>query len=131
MKFKKFLEKVSKDCSDGRGIIPDGPYKGWKVLRTSHLDDLRGNKQRDHNFECDDFEKLVMRFLEKRPLGIEDGEYSVTWKNKNGFQNMVISVDNKFKIITFITIIQLDKKTPKYTLKSKTRQVYLGNVDAP
>ena len=131
MSFKVFLEKVSQDCSDGRGIIPDGPYKGWKVLRTNHLDDYRGNKQRDHNFECNDFEKIVLKFLEKRPLGIEDGEYSITWKNQDGYQNAVVSVNNKFQVITFVTIIQMNKKTPKYTLKSNTRKVYIGIVNAP
>ena len=45
-------EKVSPDCSDGAGIIPEGPYKGWKVYRTNHIDDIRKEtgKERDHGF---------------------------------------------------------------------------------
>ena len=75
-------EKVSKDCSDGSGVIPDGPYKGWKVIRTRHLDEPRppSEKERDDGFLCDTFENLVLAFLKKR-LNIQDGKYLLEWKN--------------------------------------------------
>ncbi len=109
--FIELIEKVSPDCSTGDGVIPDGPYKGWHLIRTSHLDHVRPNgKQRDDSFDCSTFDAVITTLLQKRPLGLKDGKMQLTWKNKRGFQALVVGIDNSKKSIVFVTIMQLNKK---------------------
>jgi hypothetical protein len=137
--FKQFfMEVVTKDCSTGAGEIPDGPYKGWKVIRTRHLDEPRppSDEERDEGFDCKTFEKIVMTFLQKRPLGIQDGSYQLVWKNDKGYQVVVVDVNNKDKKITFITVIQGNKKNPigymtAPSMKKHQRLINLGKIDEP
>ena len=43
MFYELFLEKVSNDCQTGAGVVPNvGPFKDFKIIRTSHLDNKRG-----------------------------------------------------------------------------------------
>ena len=132
MKFKNFLEKVSPNCDTGSGVIPDGPYKGWKVYRTSHLDDIRkpSNKERDDGFSCATFEVLVKKFLQKRALGINSGKYQLTWKNSRGYQAVVVNVTNDNKTISFITVMQLNKKAAR-DYYAKGPSIDLGLIKEP
>jgi hypothetical protein len=104
-----FCEKVSPNCDNGSGVAPV-TIKGWKVIRTEHLDDPRppSGKERDEGFTCDTFEELVEQFLKKRPL-IQSGNYNITWKNSKGYQSMIVSVNAEAKEMTFITIIHGNK----------------------
>ncbi len=134
MTFKDYLqEKVSQDCSTGSGVIPDGPYKGWKLIRTSHLDDDRkSGMDRDENFDCDTFDAIVTKFLQKRPMGLKDGKYSLSWKNANGYQNTVVAVRNSDTSITFITVIQMNKKSARdYHHKKGQSSIDLGIIKEP
>ncbi len=126
-------EKVTPDCADGSGVIPDGPYKGWKVIRTSHLDDDRKNgKDRDVNFDCDTFDAIITKFLQKRPMGVKDGKYSLSWRNIDGYQNTIVAVKNGNKSITFITVIQMNKKSARdYHAKSGQVSIDLGIIKEP
>ena len=135
MTFRELLEKVSKDCSTGDGIIPDGPYKGWKVWRTNHLDKPRyptiSSVERDEGFECDTFDALVSTLLKKRPLGLKDGKTQITWKNTEGIQACMLDIDNKKKTITFITVMQLNKsRSTQYETKGSP-SIDLGNLNEP
>jgi len=136
--FKEYLklsEKVSPDCSTGAGEIPEGPWKGFKVVRTAHLDEPRPPKgnERDEGFNCDTFDKLMSTLLKKRPLGLQDGEYLIFWENKKGYQTAAIIVDNADKKVIFKTVIQGDKrKVQDYRLnKSGKRIIDLGKVPEP
>ncbi len=133
MKFKEIFEKVSQDCSTGAGEIPSGPYKGWKAIRTNHLDDTRppSERERDANFDCQTFDALIDGFLKKRPLGVQDGKYQITWKNKKGVQAFVINVDNSKKVITFITVMQLNKRSPQDYHAKGARAIDLGKILEP
>jgi hypothetical protein len=128
--FEELFEKVSRNCSDGSGEIPDGPYKGWQVIRTNHLDEPRppSDKERDDGFDCETFEDLVLAFLKKRPLGIKDDKYLIEYKNKKGYQSFVIKVLNKNKTITFITIMQLNKKRQGEYNITDERYIYIGTI---
>ncbi len=138
MKFKEYLakdlaEKVAPNCEAGGGEIPSGPYKGWKVIRTNHLDDIRppSEKERDEGFDCDTFDKLIYAFLSKRPLGINDGSYSLTWKNSKGHQNFVVSANNDKKTLTVVTIIQLNRKDQNGYHAKDSASIFLGNINKP
>jgi hypothetical protein len=128
----RLFEKVSRDCSNGPGIVPDGPYKGWELIRTSHLDEPRKNgKERDHDWNCQSFDNLVTKFLQKRPLGINDGKYTLTWKNSDGYQSCIVSVDNSRKSITFVTIMMLNKKSTRDYTKVGSTLINLGVIQLP
>ncbi len=133
MNFKDYLkEKVSPDCSDGPGVIPIGPWKDFKVIRTSHLDDDRKTgKDRDFGWQCDEFDTVMTKLFQKRPLGIKDAKYTITWKNKKGYQSAVVSINNKKKTATFITIMQLNKKSSRDYIKSGTTLIDLGPLKIP
>lgn len=133
MKFKLYLEKVSPDCSTGAGVIPDGPYKGWKVVRTSHLDDKRepSKLDRDHGFDCDTFDTLITKLTQKRPMGLKSGKLQITWKNPKGYQACVINISNDTKSITFITVMQLSRgRANQYETKGAP-SIDLGIVKEP
>jgi hypothetical protein len=71
-------------------------------------------------------------FFRKRPLGVSDGDYSIFWRNSKGVQSAVINVNNKTKKITWVTIMQLNKKSPgDYRVKKNTIKLNLGNVPEP
>jgi len=138
--FKEFFEsfeineKVSADCSTGSGVVPKiGPYKDFVVVRTSHLDDERSpGIQRDQNFDCDTFDQIAKAFFRKRPLGVADGDYSLFWKNSRGVQSAVININNKTKKLTFVTIMQLNKRSVNdYRIKQKTIKIDLGVIKEP
>ena len=131
-----FLEKVSPDCSTGAGIVPSiGPYKGFKVVRTSHLDDPRNPpnpEERDDGFDCDTFDTLAKKFFQKRPLGVADGDYSIFWKSPKGTESAIVNVNNTSKKFTFVTIMQLHKRNMNdYRIKQKTIKIDLGNIPEP
>ena len=134
MTFKEYLrEVVSPDCADGAGVVPNGPYKGWKLIRTSHLDSKRppSERDRDHGFVCLDFNKIVTKLTQKRPFGLKDGKTQIVWQNEKGYQSAVVAVDNNKKTITFVTIIQLNKKTAtKYETKGMS-SINLGIIKSP
>ena len=133
--FKQFIERVSQDCSTGAGELPMfvGPWKGFTVIRTNHLDDKRppSERDRDHGFDCGSFDSIISAFLKKRPLGLKDGKYSLTWKNKKGHQNAVVNVNNDKKTITFITIIQLNKRQPNDYHAKGAAALFIGNISVP
>ena len=131
-----FTEKVNSDCSQGSGVIPTiGPYKDFVVVRTSHLDDPRNppdETQRDAGFDCDSFDDITTAFFRKRPLGVADGDYSIFWKNAGGVQTAIININNKTKKLTYITIMQLNKRNMNdYRIKKKTIKLDLGRVNEP
>ena len=135
MNFKKYLnEKVSPDCSTGAGVIPDGPWKDYEVIRTSHLDDPRNPpdpKQRDHDFICLDFDAIITKLMQKRPMGLREGKTQLTWKNSKGYQAMVINISNRQKSITVITIMQMNrKKSTQYETKGAPN-IDLGIIKSP
>lgn len=128
-----FTEKVTPDCSNGPGVIPEGPWKGFKVVRTSHLDDKRkpSNKDRDDGFDCQTFDALITKLMQKRPLGLKSGKMQITWKNKDGVQAAVINISNDQKTITFITVMQLNRSNAsKYETKGAPN-IDLGLVKEP
>ena len=131
--FKNYLsEQVTPDCANGAGVVPDGPYKGWKLVRTSHLDDKRGSKDRDDGFDCETFDELMGAMNKKRPLGINDGTWQLAWKNSKGYQTAIVSIDNSKKQITFITVMQLNKKKAlDYHPKKGDKFLDLGKVLEP
>jgi hypothetical protein len=133
--FKLFLEKVSNDCQTGAGIVPNvGPFKNFKIIRTNHLDDKRGlsSKERDADFDCESFDLILKKFFQKRPLGVQDGKYSLFWENKNGVQSMIIEIDNKAKALRIVTIMQLNKNNMNdYKIKHKTIKINLGKIEEP
>ena len=134
MKFKSFLEKVSKDCSTGAGVVPDGPWNGYKIIRTNHLDDPRNpssNVQRDQGVTCDFFDEIAKALFRKRPLGLRDGTYAIFWKNSNGVQNAMVDIDTNRKTITFVTMIMQSKPMNKYRIKKGTMKLDLGIVKEP
>jgi hypothetical protein len=105
------------------------------IVRTSHLDDPRNPPspiQRDQNFDCDSFDEIMKDFFRKRPLGVSDGDYSIFWKNQKGVQTAIINVNNKTKKITWVTIMQLNKRSMNdYKIKQKTIKIDLGNIPEP
>jgi len=130
----KLEEAVSGDCSDGSGVIPGGPYKGWNVVRTKHLDDPRppSEIERDAGFECDDFSDLIQGLSRKRPLGIADGKWQMTWKNQRGYQAFIIQINNQKKELIFLTIMQLNKKRALgYHPKPGDKFLDLGTIKIP
>jgi hypothetical protein len=135
MTFKEFLsEKVSPDCSTGAGIIPEGPWKGFKVVRTNHLDEPRPpkDKERDEGFDCDTFDSLIKGLIKKRPIGLPSGDFAIFWKNSKGWQTAMININKERKTITFITVIQKNKKSMNdYRVKSGTSKINLGNIPEP
>jgi hypothetical protein len=135
MTFKEFLlEKVSPDCSTGSGVVPEGPWKGFKAVRTNHLDEPRPPKgeERDEGFDCNTFDEIMKSFFKKRPLGVADGDYSLFWKNSKGWQTAIINVNNDTKTIKWITVIQKNKKSMNdYRIKYKTIKINLGNIPEP
>ena len=126
-----FLEKVSQDCSTGNGTIPDGPYKGWEIIRTSHLDQERNGKERDAGFNCSTFDALITKLLQKRPLGLKDGKMQLSWKNSKGYQAVVVGVDNSKKSIVFVTVMQLNKKKSTDYHTKGAANINLGNLKEP
>ncbi len=123
----KVLERVSPDCSTGNGAM----FKlgTWIIGRTSHLDDPRppSEKERDDGFFCKEFIGIVKLFLKKRPIEIQDGKYHLIYQDANGYQNCLVSVNNEFKTMTFVTIMQLNKKTPNdYKIKNGEKMLVLG-----
>jgi hypothetical protein len=133
MFYELFFEKVSPDCSTGAGVAPV-KVNGWSIIRTSHLDDKRGDstRDRDYGFECDTFEELVEKFLNSRKNNPPSGDYSITWITKKGYQNMIVSVDAENKKMTFVTIIALNKKTADYrSMKPRQNKVIIGSVPVP
>jgi hypothetical protein len=71
-------------------------------------------------------------FFRKRPLGVSDGDYSIFWKNDKGWQTAIINVNNENKTITWVTVIQKNKKSMNdYRVKQKTIKINLGNIPEP
>ena len=134
MNFKLYLEKVSGDCLTGAGEIPDGPWKGYKVIRTNHLDDPRNPPdptQRDQNFDCSTFDGIITKLMQKRPLGLKSGKMQLTWKNSRGYQAVVVNISTDNKTITFITVMQLNrKKSTQYETKGAP-SIDLGILKEP
>ena len=130
--FKELFEKVSKDCSTGPGVIPDGPYKGWKIIRTGHLDDKRDSgRDRDHGFTCSTFDALITKLMQKRPMGLKSAKMQLTWKNSKGYQAVVVNVSNDQKQITFVTVMQLNRnKATQYETKGAPN-IDLGIIKEP
>ena len=130
-----FLEKVSNDCQTGAGVVPNvGPFKNFKIVRTNHLDAKRGqsSKERDEDFDCESFDLILKKFFQKRPLGVQDGDYSLFWENKNGVQSMIININNTNKSLTILTIMQLNKNNMNdYKIKQKTIKINLGKIPKP
>lgn len=125
----KVHERVSKDCSTGSGSM----FKvgKWIIGRTRHLDDPRppSEKERDAGFFCKEFVAVVKMFLKKRPMNIESGKYHLVYKNKRGYQNCVVAVDNRFNTMTFITIIQMNKRSiTDYKIKSGDKRIFIGEL---
>lgn len=124
-----FNEKVSPDCSTGNGAM----FKvgKWIVGRTQHLDDPRppSEKERDDGFFCKEFISVVKLFLKKRPIEISDGKYHLVYKNEGGYQNCLVAVNNEFKTMTFVSIMQLNKNSPSdYKVKNGEKRIFIGNV---
>lgn len=133
MKFKElFTEKVSSDCSTGPGVIPEGPWKGFKVVRTSHLDDKRDSgRDRDHGFDCDTFDALITKLMQKRPMGLKSGKMQLTWKNTKGYQAVVINISTDQQTITFVTVMQMNRsKATQYETKGAP-SIDLGIIKEP
>ena len=142
MTFKEFRElqnlqeKVSPDCSTGAGELPPvvGPWKDFVAIRTNHLDDIRppSSKERDAGFDCQSFDHIIKALFRKRPLGLAAGKYQLAWKNKKGYQTGIVSIDTNKKTITWITIMQLNKKRAlDYHPKPGDRLLDLGMVNEP
>lgn len=133
-KIEALNEKVSPDCSTGPGVIPDGPWKEYEVIRTNHLDDPRNPpnpKQRDAGFDCDTFDAIITKLMQKRPLGLRGGKMQLTWKNPRGYQAVVVNIDTSKKTITFITVMQMDrKKATQYETKGAP-SIDLGIIKEP
>ena len=130
-----FLEKVTPDCSTGSGVIPDGPWKGYKIIRTSHLDEPRNPPspiQRDQGITCDYFDEVAKALFRKRPLGLQDGKYALFWKNSRGVQNAMVQIDTDRKTITFVTMMQLNKRSINdYRLRPGDIKLDLGVIKEP
>ena len=134
MNFKLYLEKVSPDCSTGSGVIPEGPWNGYKIIRTSHLDDPRNPPdptQRDQGVTCDYFDEIAKALFRKRPLGLRSGDYAIFWTNSKGTQNAMVNIKAEKQTITFVTMIQQNKPMNKYRVKSGTVRLDLGRVLEP
>ena len=132
--FKELFEKVSPDCSTGSGVIPEGPWHGYKIIRTSHLDDPRNPPspiQRDQGVTCDFFDEIAKALFRKRPLGLQSGQYAIFWKNSRGVQNAMIDIKSEKKTITFVTMIQQNKPMTKYRVRAGTIKLDLGIVKEP
>jgi len=73
--FISLVERVSPDCSTGAGEITTvGPWQGYKVVRTKHLDEPRNPSseiQRDDGFDCDTFDKIITKLIQKRPTWLK------------------------------------------------------------
>ena len=122
-------EKVSRDCATGNGSM----FKigGWIVGRTSHLDDKRppSEKERDDGFFCQKFVDVVKMFKKKRPMNINDGKWHLIYKDEDGFQNCLVAVNNEFKTMTFVTIMQLNKsKVNDYNIKAGEKRLFIGSL---
>lgn len=133
LKANKLLsEKVSPDCSTGPGVIPEGPWKGFEVIRTNHLDDVRDSgRQRDHGFDCDTFDAIITKLMQKRPLGLNSGKMQLTWKNSKGYQAVVIQIDKEKKTITFITVMQMNRKKANQYETKGAPSIDLGIIKEP
>ena len=135
MTFKKYLDEVvSPDCSTGSGVVPEGPWQGYKIIRTSHLDDPRNPPdptQRDQGVDCDFFDEIAKALFRKRPLGLRAGDYAIFWTNSKGTQNAMVNINTDKKTITFITMIQQNKPMNKYRVKNGTVKLDLGRVLEP
>ena len=134
--FKDFLnEKVSPDCSTGAGIIPEGPWKEYNIIRTRHLDEPRnppGGAERDEGVTCNYFDAIAKAIFRKRPLGLRSGDYSIFWKNSKGYQTAIVAIDADKKTITFVTMIQQNKRNPNdYRIKKGTIKFDVGIVKEP
>ena len=122
-------ERVTKDCSTGNG--PMFKVGGWVVGRTSHLDDPRppSEKERDDGFYCKKFIKVIQMFRKKRPLAINDGKWHLIYKDENGYQDCLVSVNNEYKTMTFVTIMQLNKRSINdYKVKPDEKRLFIGNI---
>lgn len=122
-------EKVSPDCATGNGAM----FKvgKWIVGRTVHLDDKRppSEKERDDGFFCQKFIKVVQMFMKARPVGITEGKYHLVYKDENGYQNCVVSVNEEFSTMTFITIMQLNKRNINdYKVSNGDRRIEIGEM---
>jgi len=135
MTFKDYLiEKVSGDCSTGSGVVPEGPWQGYKIIRTSHLDDPRNPPseiQRDQGVDCKFFDEIAKALFRKRPLGLKSGQYAIFWTNSRGTQNAMVDIKAEKKTITFVTMIQQNKPMNKYRVRSGTVKLDLGIVKEP
>ena len=127
----RLFEKVSPDCSTGAGVIPDGPWNNYKIIRTNHLDDLRNGKERDQGVTCDYFDEIAKALFRKRPLGLNAGDYALFWTNSKGTQVAMVDINTEKKTITFVTMIQQDKAMNKYKIKAGTKKLDLGRVLEP
>jgi len=122
-------ERVYRDCSTGSG--PMMKVGGWIIGRTSHLDDPRppSEKQRDDGFYCNEFAKVIKMFLKKRPIGISSGKWHLIYKNENGYQNCVVAVNEEFHTMTFVTIMQLNKRSHNdYRIKNGEKRLFIGEL---
>jgi len=132
--FREIIEKVSTDCSTGAGVVPNvGPFKDFQIIRTTHLDQPRGSssEERDQDFDCSSFDSILKKFFQRRPLGVQDGDYSLFWNNPKT-QCMVVNINNKSKKLTILTIMQLDKRNMNdYRIKGKTIKINLGPISEP
>ena len=135
MNFRAYLtEKVSGDCSTGSGVVPNGPWNGYKIIRTSHLDEPRNPPspiQRDQGVTCDYFDEIAKALFRKRPLGLRSGAYAIFWTNSKGTQNAMVQINTEKLSITFVTMIQQSKPKNKYRVKQGTVKLDLGRVLEP
>ena len=134
--FMELTEKVSPNCDNGAGELPPvvGPWQGFTVIRTNHLDDIRppSSKERDDGFDCKSFDFIIKALFRKRPLGLTAGKYQLAWKNNKGYQTGIVNIDTSKKPITWITIMQLNKKrATDYHPKPGDRLLDLGIVNEP
>ena len=126
---REIIERVSRDCSTGNG--PMFKVGEWVIGRTSHLDDPRppSEKERDDGFYCKKFLKVIQMFRKKRPLGINGGKWHLIYKDENGYQDCLVSVNNEYKTMTFITIMQLNKsRIGNYKIKQGEKRIFIGNL---
>lgn len=103
-----------------------GKIKNTSVVKSSHTNDKRGERQRDEGLDNAAIMNIISRGFKK----LEDNYNALIYKDSDGkFNNLVLFFDKKANVITIVTIIQQNRTRPNYFTKDTDNKIIIEHSE--